>query len=195
MTTSRILHTTVAALAVVLCTSGCGLLGSSDSPGAADPAGAAPPPVAPPSSVPLTATSPENADRAAVELVWARFQVLYPHLVTAYPPAEWPARIADVAVDPIKTQVLQAAAENRRAGVVSYGPVVPHPYWQQPIGGKNTAVMRDCLDASRAGSMFSKTGYKRTVGVARSSIRAHFVKGGDGKWRVRQVEYHVEEKC
>jgi hypothetical protein len=137
----------------------------------------------------------EVADRAAVEQVWANFWVLHLTLEGTYPPARWPSSVAEVAVDPIKSQVLAASAKDLREGVVGYGAVVPRAYWQQQIAGKSTAVMRDCQDDSRAGSMVRKTGRKLTVGVARTSIRAFFVRGGDGKWRVQRIEYLVDEKC
>jgi len=191
---SKTCVTLAGAVALALCLAGCGNSSeSTDSRGGG--ASAAPFAGTSPSSAPVSAAVLESTDRAVVETVWAKFLLLYPNLITTYPQGQWPARLAEVAVDPIKAQVLTAAAQNRRADVGAYGTVIPHPYWQQPVAGKSTAVMRDCLDASRAGSIFTKTGYKRTVGVARSSIRAYFVKGGDGSWRVRQIEYHVDEKC
>lgn len=190
---SRVVTGGATALALCL-TAGCG--GSSDSTDSrGSGAGAAPAAASAPSTAPLTATARETANRAAVELAWSKFLLLYPNLITRYPEAQWQAMIAEVAVDPIKAQVLTSATQNRRAAIGAYGRLIPHPYWQQPVAGKSTAVMRDCLDASRAGSIFTKTGDKRTVGVARSSIRAYFVKGGDGSWRVRQIEFHVDEKC
>lgn len=183
---------TGAAVLTLCLVAGCGA--SSDST-STNSAGAAPATASSASSAPATATAREAADRTAVELAWSKFLLLYPNLITQYPQGQWPAKVAEVAVDPIKAQVLTAAGQNQKAAVGTYGRLIPHPYWQQPVAGKPTAVMRDCLDASRAGSLFTKTGYKRTVGVARSSIRAYFVKGGDGSWRVRQIEFHVDEKC
>lgn len=197
MRKARVIPVGALALALALApflTAGCG--GSADlTDSGTDGAGAAPQAATSPSSAPSSPAVREAADRAAVETAWAKFLLLYPNLLTTHPQGQWPAKVAEVAVDPIRAQVLTAAAQNRRADVAAYGSVIPHPYWQQPVAGKSTAVMRDCLDASRAGSIFTKTGYKRTVGVARSSIRAYFVKGGDGSWRVRQIEYHVDEKC
>jgi len=211
MLKTRVIPVAAAVLAPMLFASGNWLIGSSDEGGEpsvhVNQAGASPSGPSLPSSLPsgspsgsrrnapMSPAEREAADRAAVEVAWASFWTVHLNLEGAYPPAQWHARGAEVAVDPIKAQVLRTSAADLRDGVVGYGAVVPRPYWQQPIAGKTSAVMRDCQDASRAGSMIQKTGQKLTVGVARSNIRAHFVKGGDGKWRVRQIEYLLDEGC
>ena len=196
MIRSRAVQAGAAAVTAVLVAAGFWLVNRSGNEGGDTPPGSRTAvAVAVPNTPAMSAAEREAADRAEIERVWATFQTLYPTMTNGYAQSQWAATVAEVAVDPIKKQVLTAAAANLRAGVTGYGTAVPHPSWPQPIAGKNTAVMSDCLDASRAGSKFTKSGYKRTVGVARSSIRAYFVKGGDGRWRVRQIAYHVDEKC
>jgi len=158
------------------------------------------PPVAQRSSdtaqpTPQTPAQREVADRAAVEAAWANFWVVSLTLVAQFPPAEWPAKVGRVAVDPIRSQQLAVSAKDLRDGVERYGTVVNRPSWPQPIAGKNTATLQDCMDGSRAGSVNKNTGKKVTVGTPRASTRAIFVKGGDGQWRVQRIEDHVDEKC
>jgi hypothetical protein len=137
----------------------------------------------------------EAADRRAVETAWAHYWSVYLAFDSKYPESRWNSIIAAIAVDPIRAQILKAARADRIIGVVGYGYVVPHPYWRVPIGGKATAIMGDCQDASHAGSMVAKTRQKRSVGVAHSNIRATLVRGPDGRWRVQQIEYLVDVKC
>jgi hypothetical protein len=192
---SRVAAAGVVVVAVLLAASGCSSSGGSGPRVQAGLGSASPSESGAPSSAPKSPAEREAADRAAVEQVWSDFWVLEQTLDVRYPPAEWPARVAKVAVDPIKALVLTARAKDHRNGVVGFGAVVTRPFWLQPVAGKNTAVMQDCLDGSRAGSMVAKTGRKLTVGQARTNMRAFFVRGGDGKWRVQRIESHVNEKC
>jgi hypothetical protein len=137
----------------------------------------------------------ESADRRAVEAAWAHYWSVYETFDTKVPKSRWDQVIAAIAVDPIRSQILKAARSNLIIGVVGYGYVVNHPFWQTPINGRSTAVMGDCMDQSHYGSMLAKTGQKRTVGVAHDNTRATLVRGADGKWRVKQVEYLLNVKC
>jgi hypothetical protein len=137
----------------------------------------------------------EAADRRAVEAAWAHYWLVYITFDSKYPESRWASTIAQIAVDPIRTQILKAARADRIIGVIGYGYVVPHPYWRVPINAKPTATMGDCQDSSHAGSMVAKTEQKRSVGVAQSNIRATLVRGPDGRWRVKQIEYLLDVKC
>jgi hypothetical protein len=137
----------------------------------------------------------ETADRHAVEAAWAHYWAIYETFESKIPQSRWDSTIAQIAVDPIRAQILKAARADRIIGVVLYGQVVPHPYWRVPINGKATATMGDCQDSSHAGTMFAKTAQKRTVGVAHNNIRARLVRGSDGRWRVQQIEYLLDVKC
>jgi hypothetical protein len=194
---SRVAAAGVVVVAVLLTASGCSLLGSHGSkpnvqpgPGRASPSASLSP-----SGAPKSSAEREAADRAAVEQAWAGYWTTYDEMDTKYPPAQWRQVISRYAVDPIVSQVVKALEADRRIGVISYGYVVPHPYWQQAIIGRSIAVMGDCMDQSHVGSKYKKTGQKRTVGVARDNIRAFFVRGGDRGWRVSQIEYLVDQKC
>jgi hypothetical protein len=137
----------------------------------------------------------EAADRRVVEAAWAHYWAVYETFESKIPLGRWDSTIAQIAVDPIRAQILKAARADRIIGVVLYGQVVPHPYWQVPINGKATATMGDCQDGSHAGTMFAKTGQKRTVGVAHNNIRATLARGSDSRWRVQQIEYLLDVKC
>jgi len=197
MTRARGLSAAAAIVVVFLVSTGCWLTRSSDDKGTSPKpqVSASPSPGPSTSKEPVSPAEREAADRAAIEQVWSSFWTVSLTLEAEYPPAEWPARVSEVAVDPIKAQLLAQASKNLRSGVVRFGAVVTRPSWQQPIASKTVASMGDCLDSSRTGTMNKQTGKKLTVGSARSSVRAFFVKGGDGKWRVQRVEFHVDEKC
>jgi hypothetical protein len=130
-----------------------------------------------------------------VEAAWAHYWSVYIAFESKYPESRWNSVIAAIAIDPIRAQILKAARADRIIGVVGYGYVVSHPYWQLPINGKPTATMGDCMDQSHAGSMVAKTGQKRTVGVAHDNTRATLVRVSDGTWRVKQIEYLVDVRC
>jgi len=137
----------------------------------------------------------EAADRRAVEAAWAHYWSVYIAFESKYPQSRWSSVIAGIAVDPIRAQIMRAARADRIIGLVGYGYVVPHPYWQTSIDGKPTATMGDCMDQSHYGSMFAKTGRKQSVGVAHDNTRATLVRGADGRWRVKQIEYLLDVKC
>jgi hypothetical protein len=132
----------------------------------------------------------------AVEVAWVRFLDVYDAVESQkHPQGQWPEVVAAVAVDPTYSQVLTEAARFQAAGLAAYGTSVSHPFWTEAIRGKPTARMWDCMDNSRHGSMYVKTGEKRSVGVARDKTRATLVRGADGRWRVKLIEYFVSQKC
>jgi hypothetical protein len=148
-----------------------------------------------PSTSTMDPAEREAADRQAVEAAWAHYWAVYETFRSKIPESRWDSTIAQIAVDPIRSQILKAARADRIIGAVPYGQVVPHPYWQTPINGRATATMGDCMDQSHYGSMFAKTGQKRSVGVAHDNLRATLVRGLDGRWRVKQIEYLLDVKC
>lgn len=185
----------VVATAVLFMTS---CTGGSSSGGPSTPSDASSPSVTASASTPSSSsTSPadrEVADRLAVEQAWARYWAVHQTLL-GMPSSDWPAAVDAVAVDPTREQVLSEAALFTKSGLRFYGQVVSHPYWQQPIGGKATAVMGDCGDYSHYGTLYVKSGNKRTVGVAHNNTRVTLVKGGDGAWRVQKIEYLMDVTC
>jgi hypothetical protein len=146
------------------------------------------------SASPTSSADREAADRLAVEQAWARYWTVHQTLL-GMPSAGWPAAVGAVAVDPTRAQVLSEAALFTKSGLSFYGQVVSHPYWSTPIGGTATAVMGDCGDYSHYGTLYVKSGNKRTVGVARNNTRVTLVKGSGGTWRVQKIEYLLDVKC
>lgn len=146
------------------------------------------------SSSPTSSSDREAADRLAVEQAWAKYWAVHQSLL-GMPSSGWPDAVDAVAVDPTRAQVLSEAALFTKSGLRFYGQVVSHLYWQSPIGGKSTAVMGDCGDYSKYGTLYVKSGDKRTVGVARNNTRVTLVKGSDGSWRVQKIEYLLDVKC
>ena len=142
----------------------------------------------------LDPAAQEISDRAAIERAWAHFWKVTDNLPTV-PEAERRDAASSVAIEPTLTQVLGQAKSLADSGLVVYGTSIFHPYWEQSIDGKATALMGDCTDTSQSGSMFIATGEKRTVGVPDNNTRVTFVKGSDGVWRVKEIFFLVDAKC
>ena len=100
-----------------------------------------------------------------------------------------------VAVDPILSEIVDAAARFDSQGLDYYGSVAQHPYWLNPVNGRPFAVMRDCQDQSQYGSVYVATNAKRSVGVDRNSMQAGFVMGDDGVWRVQNFQHLKNVSC
>jgi len=124
-----------------------------------------------------------------VEKAWQHYWDVYLVLETKYPSSQWTKLVGAIAVDPIRSQILVQAAKYRVEKIEAFGYVVTRPSWPQPIAGRTTAVMADCQDGTHAGSRYVTTGKQKTVGEARTSIRATFVMGRDHVWRVKQIAY------
>jgi hypothetical protein len=146
------------------------------------------------SASPISAAGQEAIDRAAVEQAWTTYWQIHQGLL-GKPAADWPAAVGAVAVDPTRQQVLDEAKTFTSSGMGFYGQVVNHPYWSSSIDGRDLAVMGDCMDTSRYGTLVVKTGVKRTVGRAKDNTRATFRKGEDGTWRVQKIEFLVDTPC
>lgn len=146
------------------------------------------------SSTPLSTAERESTDRTAVEQAWAAYWRVHQGLLDLQS-SQWPSAVDAVAVDPTRQQVLDEAATFAKSGLRFYGQVVNRPYWQTPINGRATAVMGDCMDSSRYGTLVAKTGVKRTVGVAKNNTRVALTKADDGVWRVQKIEYLVDTPC
>ncbi len=146
------------------------------------------------SPTPLSTAEREATDRTAVEQAWLAYWRVHQGLLDLQS-SQWPSAVGAVAVDPTRQQVLDEAATFAKSGLRFYGQVVNHPYWQAPINGRAVAVMGDCMDSSRYGTLVAKTGVKRTVGVAKNNTRATLTKADDGTWRVQKIEYLVDTPC
>jgi hypothetical protein len=181
-----------AVLFVAACASGSSSIGPSTSGNASSPTSTAS--ASTPSSSSTSSVDREAADRLAVEQAWTRYWRVHQALL-GMPSSGWPAAVDAVAVDPTRAQVLSEAALFTKSGLRFYGQVVSHSYWQSPIGGKSAAVMGDCGDYSHYGTLYVKSGNKRTVGVAHNNTRVTLVKGSDGTWRVQKIEYLLDVKC
>ena len=138
--------------------------------------------------------SREIADRAAVENAWNNFWIAALGIVRVKD-EERVAVLSEVAVDPLRSQILTEARESSARGLDRYGAMTAHPYWGQSIDGKSAAVMGDCQDSSNSGTIDISTGQHKTVGVADNNIRATFVRTDDGRWKVQDIFYLVDVPC
>lgn len=149
------------------------------------------------SSAPLSSSgiSPqEAADRAAVEGQWKEFWAVVLGAVRL-PDGQRESALAAVAVDPLKSQILAEVRDSAAEGLDRYGSMIEHPYWEQPIGDRDTAVMGDCQDASQTGVLNVSTGKKETAGVVGNNTRATFERGSDQVWRVKEIYYLTDVPC
>jgi hypothetical protein len=101
--------------------------------------------------------------------------------------------ISSVAVDPALVQMQTEISLFKSLHVTPYGFVINHPYAVTVTGAQ--AVIKDCMDASHAGSIYTLSHTRRSVGVARDNTTAALVKGADGVWRVKNVVYLLDVKC
>jgi hypothetical protein len=136
----------------------------------------------------------EIADRAAVEAAYARFWVAVGEIIRT-PNSQRDALMSSVAIDPIRSKILEEARDSEAKGLDRYGAVVAHPYWEQSIEGAATAVMGDCQDSSQFGVINIATGEKTNAGVPDNKIRAVLVRSDDSIWRVQDIFFLVDEKC
>jgi len=136
----------------------------------------------------------EAIDRAAIEAQWVAFWDIYNGIVRT--PTEQRRRALEpVAVDPILSEIVDAATRFDSQGLDYYGSVVQHPYWPTPVNGQPFAVMRDCQDQSQYGSVYVANNVKRSVGVDRNSLQAGFVRADDGIWRVQNFQHLENVPC
>lgn len=136
----------------------------------------------------------EASDRKAIEAAWVKYWAVGAQAI-GLPVPQQKALMSTVAVDPALSLVLAGYAKFAKNGWTDYGTPTHRPYWKTPVGGKPTAVMGDCMDDSKAGSMDIKTGRKLTVGVPRDNTRITMIKTTAGVWRVSKVEYLVDQPC
>lgn len=148
-----------------------------------------------PSPSTTAAASVGETARSAVDAAWLHYWQVYDDMSTKDPEAQWPGLAAGISVDPIKSQVLKALNAEKIIDVVPYGAPVHRIYSTQLIGNGGTAHLGDCMDTSHYGSMFRKTGKKRSVGVAMNNTVASLVLGPDGRWRVATIAYLTDKSC
>ena len=86
------------------------------------------------SSASLDPEAQEMADRAAIEAQWIKFWEIYNEIVRT-PVDQRPQALDAVSVEPIRTQILEAASRFDSQGLDYYGAVVQHPYWVTPVNG------------------------------------------------------------
>ena len=147
-----------------------------------------------PTAKPGEATTSDAPDpRLAVQQAWAKFWSVYVGM-HRLPAAQVGPAIAAVAVTPtlqlMKTELTLFAETH----LDNYGHVVNHVY-ETTVKSPTTAVVKDCMDQSQFGSLYTTTGKKRTVGVARDDTTASLVKGSDGTWRVQRLAVLLDVKC
>lgn len=160
-------------------------------------AGAVSPSAASPTLLPeVTApTDPkEIADRQAVEAAWVRFWDYYPTFEELSPQER--QSIADsISVDPLKTQILEGAANADANGESGYGTVTHRISWYQSVDGQQQIAIADCMDQDKMGTDDRSTGKKLSKGYPRTNLRGDVVLGADGVWRVRNLYYLTDETC
>ena len=162
----------VGVLAALVLAGGCG---SAAPPAADEPA------IEPPPSPHAHLGGDETVVRQAYERFWQVSQAV-PHL----PPDRQRLELAAVAAEPLAERMAGALAAQRTRDVTVYGTVTPRISDVRLDG--DTAVVRDCQDASRSGQA-DGSGRPRTVGLARNPVSATVQRSADGAWRVADVAY------
>lgn len=140
------------------------------------------------------ASSQEAADRRAVEEQWVKFWAVYGGIGRT-PVDKRAYLVKQIAIEPTSSNVLKNAASMDLKGLDTYGKVIHHISWQARIDGGTSAVIADCQDQSKYGSVESGTGIKKTVGVSKDNMRGEFLKGNDNIWRLRQIYFLTDIPC
>ncbi len=136
----------------------------------------------------------EISDRRAIESAWVRYWDTYVS-INQVAPAKRLGLLTEVSVDPIRSKILSSAVLYDQKGYSTYGKVAHRPYWGPSVDGKTLAIMGDCLDTSKYGSLVTATKRKRTVGVPRANVRGIFARDADGHWRVSQIQLLPDQAC
>lgn len=136
----------------------------------------------------------ERADRAAIEAQWIKSWDVY-RTLARLPEGERQAVAAAVAVDPALSLMLQDAQSVSEKGWDTYGAIGHRISWPKPVDGATEALISDCQDGSRAGSLDITSGTKKTVGVERALFQGSMRKGDDGVWRLAQSYFLKDEQC
>ena len=98
-------------------------------------------------------------------------------------------------VDPALSGALKDARTVNDKGWETYGEIAHRISWPKPVNGASTALIDDCMDTSKSGSLETRTGDKRTVGTERLHVQGSLTKGPDGIWRVTQNYSLKDEPC
>lgn len=133
-----------------------------------------------------SASTAQDAERAAVEQAYERFWTVS-WTVDRLPAAQWRATLAEVAVDPQLTRLVEGTRVQVRNGIRLYGQVVPRVTDVTVQGGQARVV--DCQSAAKAGQADARTGKPKTVGVDRTPVRASLQRGADHVWRVSDIQF------
>ena len=98
-----------------------------------------------------------------------------------------------VATDPLLSRVLRGMQASDNLGQIGYGRIIP----RARVTGidRDTATIRDCQDASKAGRKDRDTGKTVTRGTAHDLALATMKRGRDGVWRVATVDYPRGDRC
>jgi hypothetical protein len=123
-----------------------------------------------------------------VETAYRRFWLIEAVFDSRYPQSRWASVLAQVAVDPILTRLVDGAVVQHRNGVRVYGQVLPRPTIPA-VNGARSVTITDCQDDSHTGQADAVTGEPRSVGIARTPVTAKLVRSADGAWRVSDVRY------
>ena len=138
----------------------------------------------------VTSTPPPttaSADPVAVETAYRQFLAVAVSFVRS-PESQWRTTLGRVAVDPQLSYAIAVSRMQRRNGITLYGQTSPRAP-KVSFTGTQKATVRDCADFSHTGQADARTGRPRTVGVARTPLLVTLLRGGDGRWRVSQVEF------
>lgn len=107
--------------------------------------------------------------------------------VDQLPPDQWRPVLAQVAAEPMLTQLVTGTDWQQEHNLRLYGRVQARVRDVHLDGSQ--ATVRDCQDASKTGQADRTAGSAKTVGVARNPVDATLVRGTDGIWRVSRIRY------
>ena len=101
------------------------------------------------------------------------------------PPESWRRTLATVAVEPLLSEMVDAATEQHRKGLLDFGTIRLHPRIVRSSTRRVSIV--DCQDASGSGLLDAETGAVTSVGSARTPFAGVMDLSSDGRWRLSQA--------
>jgi hypothetical protein len=176
----------VAGAVVVLGVAGC----SGHERGPVDPPV---PPTAPTTASGAPSVSPTGTVEEQILAQYRRFWTETLPAAQAAPVERRKAILAEAAMEPALSFLLDGILELDRSGERAYGHLIPAGETVKRLRG--TALVTGCLDSSHAGTIDAESGRVLAKGPGREQVLVTLKVGSDSAWRVYQTGFPDGRRC
>lgn len=136
----------------------------------------------------------ESGDRRGAAAAWTRLWGVVVILVRT-PASRRKALALTVADDTLAGQIVASSNLAAKQGRDNYGSITHHIRWPKSISGSKSALIEDCQDQSKFGTMDTTTRKRLSVGNASTLYRGTLTRTTAGKWIVTRVIGYTAEEC